>query len=168
MSELPWISIARSYLGLTEGPGALDNPAVLKLYALAGHPEVKHDDTAWCAAFVGAVLKQAGFHASGSLMAKSYTTWGRRLSGPIYGCIGVKDRRGAPKGSPLGHVFFVLGANQYEIIGIGGNQNDRVSIAAYPRHEFCAYRWPSAIPLPVPPLPLPSSVAGASVAPKEN
>ena len=33
-----------------------NNPKVLAYFKDAGHPEVSTDETAWCAAFVGAML----------------------------------------------------------------------------------------------------------------
>ena len=48
-----WMDIARGELGTREVPGPDDNPRVLAYYADAGHPDVRNDETAWCAAFVG-------------------------------------------------------------------------------------------------------------------
>lgn len=156
MAELPWMQIARSLLGLKEGAGAANNPEVVKLYALAGHPDVKSDAIAWCAAFVSAVLQRAKLKNPRTLWALDYAKWGQPLDRPLYGCVAVKKRK--PSG---GHVGFVVGANATQIILLGGNQGDAVSIAAFPREQFVAFRWPSEIKLPAPPADLPATVAGA-------
>lgn len=147
--------MASSYLGLKEGAGASNNAKVVELYALAGHPEVKQDAVAWCAAFVGAVLAKSKLETTGSLWALDYAKWGQKLDRPFYGCVGVKKRDGG------GHVGFVIGANKTQIILLGGNQGDAVSVAAFPRENFVAFRWPSEIKIPIEPVPLPTTVAGA-------
>lgn len=67
-----WMARARAQIGLRELSGSDDNSAILAFYKDAGHPEVAHDETPWCAAFVGAMLQRCGIAASGSLMARSY------------------------------------------------------------------------------------------------
>jgi uncharacterized protein (TIGR02594 family) len=158
MTLLPWMAEAEKLLGTYEAPGDKDNPEVVKLYAEAGHPEIRHDAVPWCAAFVGAVLKRAGLEGTGGLSAREYEGWGENLRAPIYGCIGVKKRAG---GGYLGHVGFVVAANATQIIMLGGNQGDVVSIAAFPRSQFTAFRWPKGVAIPDPPIPLPTSVGGA-------
>jgi uncharacterized protein (TIGR02594 family) len=146
--EPPWIVIAKKYLGLHEGPGAEDNPLVVKFYAAAGHPEITHDSVPWCAAFVGGVLHEANLANTRSLLARSYAKWGIPLKTPRYGCVGVKTRVGG------GHVCFILGETPTSYICLGGNQGDRVCIEAIKKDSFIALRWPSDAPLPAKPYPL--------------
>lgn len=162
MVELSWMNIARSYLGTHEGVGTADNPKVVELYALVGHPEVKHDSVPWCAAFVGGMLAKASLHHTGTLWALDYAKWGTALKEPIYGCVGVKTRK-TSTGAVAGHVGFVVGATKEEIIMLSGNAQDSVSIAAFPRSNFVAFRWPSEYHVPAIPSPLPTTVAGARV-----
>jgi uncharacterized protein (TIGR02594 family) len=162
MNEIPWLKIAKEYLGVHEGVGAANNPKVLELFALAGHPEIKDDATAWCAAFVGGVLKKAGLPNTGSLAARSYEKYGVRLEMPMFGCIGVKRRKGL---AWAGHVGFVVGANRNQIILLGGNQNDQVGVAAFPRTEFTAFVWPKGVEIVR--AELPTTVAGAYLNAKE-
>lgn len=160
----PWLAIARGHIGLLEGAGDADNPAVVAFYAKAGHPEIKHDAVPWCAAFVGAVLADAGLKNTGSLLALSYETWGLPLPGPALGCIGTKRRVGG------GHVFFVAGANAATVYALGGNQSDSVSIEAIPRAEVTSWRWPDnpgIAPMAMLAAPLPATVAGAAATGKE-
>ncbi|BGE85142.1 MULTISPECIES: TIGR02594 family protein [Methylosinus] len=132
----PWITIARSYIGTHEGVGTKDNPAVLEMFSAAGHPEIKHDSVAWCAAFVGACLRKAGQTPSGTLWALDYAKWGQALLAPIVGAIATKKRDGG------GHVFFVVDFDGASVWGLGGNQSDQVSIVRYPRSAIYSYAWP--------------------------
>lgn len=137
-----WIEVARSYIGTHEGVGAKDNPKVVELYALAGHPEVEHDSVPWCAAFVGACLRKARLPSSGTLWALDYAKYGDKLSSPIVGAIATKKRDGG------GHVFFVVDFDGTHVWGLGGNQSDAVSIAVYPRSVIHSYSWPHGVALP--------------------
>jgi uncharacterized protein (TIGR02594 family) len=157
LSLPPWLPLAEAELGTVEGIGKSNNPKVVRYFADAGFAGVKDDAVAWCAAFVGALLQRAGQKPSGSLAARSYERWGVGLATPVLGCIGVK-RRGSS--SWQGHVGFVVGANDRQIIMLGGNQSDAVTVAAFNRAEFTGFRWPSALPVPSS-SKLPTTVAGA-------
>jgi uncharacterized protein (TIGR02594 family) len=159
--EPGWLSIARSYLGIKEIVGNKNNPTITKMFARVGHPEVKNDETAWCAAFVGSCLIEAGLNAPNSLWALDYADYGHKLTTPLLGCIGVK-RRYNPHGKVIGgHVFFIAAASKTWVWALGGNQNNSVSISAVPRESVIALRWPSGVQIPSKPLPLPTSLAGA-------
>ena len=153
----PWLVLAAADIGTVEGIGKGNNPKVLAYFRDAGFPGIKDDAVAWCAAGAGAWLWRSGHGRSGSLAARSYETWGVGLSKPALGAVGVKKRKG---GGWLGHVGFVVGASAAKIILLGGNQNDRVSVASFDRDEFTGFRWPSDCPLPTS-YDLPASVAGA-------
>jgi uncharacterized protein (TIGR02594 family) len=144
---------------LHEGVGKSNNPKVVAFFKDAGFPGVKDDATAWCAAFVGAHLKRAGFEPSGSLAARSYESWGVGLKNPVLGCVCTK-RRG--NSTWQGHVFYVVGlsADGKTVFGLGGNQSDSVTVAAFKRSEVTSFRWPSNLPVPKS-TKLPTSVAGA-------
>ncbi|AZB63875.1 TIGR02594 family protein [Cereibacter sphaeroides] len=158
--ELPWLAIARGLIGLREIPGPAHEAEIVKMFADAGHAWVRDDETAWCAAFVGAVLKRAKLANTGSLAARSYEGWGQKLSAPIYGCVGVKKRAGGAAWQ--GHLGFVVGASTSTIYLLGGNQDNAVAIDGFARREFTAFRWPTEVPIPARPLALPTSLAGAA------
>ncbi len=46
------------------------------------------------------------------------------------------------------------------MFGLGGNQGDAWSIAAFKRSEVTSYRWPADVPLPSA-SKLPTTIAGA-------
>lgn len=142
-AEPAWLAHARTWLGLAERPGAGSDPNIVAFYADAGHPEVGDDSVAWCAAFVGACLARSGVRPTGSLRARSYLDWGVPLDGPCKGAVVVLSR-GASKA--LGHVGFLVEATGKRLRVLGGNQEDRVSIATFARSRLLGYRWPSDAP----------------------
>ncbi len=114
------------------------NPKVVGYYRDAGHPEVKDDDVAWCAAFVGAMLKRAGIVPSGQLTARSYLAWGEAVPIPQArpGDIGIIPRGLAWQG----HVFIIEKVSGATIQGVGGNQSDSVSRAKFPAASLLGVR----------------------------
>jgi uncharacterized protein (TIGR02594 family) len=140
MDQPKWLSEAWRELGQREVPGAVDNARVVAMYRDAGHGELQHDETAWCAAFAGACLVRAGLKGSGSLMARSYLSWGEDAHEPRTGAIAVLSRGGDPA---LGHVGLLIGETEDSVILLGGNQGDAVSVAAFPRSRLLGLRWPA-------------------------
>lgn len=149
ITQLPWMVIASKYIGLHEGTDLKANPAVIKFFQESKHPEIKNDHkTPWCAAFVGAVLAEAGLPNTGTLWALDYSKYGKKLDKPVVGCIATKKRNGG------GHVFFVASFDDKYVYGLGGNQNDQVSIARYPRSVIFSYTWPNGVDIPTSVQPL--------------
>ena len=116
------------------------NPRVVAYYAAAENPSVKDDSVPWCAAFVGAVLAKAGLRGTGSLMARSYVSWGDKVDGldkAQRGDVVVLSRGSDPK---FGHVAFYEGHGGGKVYLLGGNQGDQVSIARYDALRIVAIR----------------------------
>jgi uncharacterized protein (TIGR02594 family) len=135
-----WLGHAWAHLGAHEAAGNADNPSVVAFYRDAGHPEITSDDIAWCAAFVGACLERCGQRCTRSLLARSYLTWGRGIDQPVFGAIAVLSRGSSPA---QGHVGFVVGATDTDILLLGGNQSDAVGVAAFSRDRLLGLRWPT-------------------------
>jgi len=131
--------IARGYIGMTEGPGPADNPKILEMYASVGHDWVEHDSVAWCAAFVGHCLERAGIRSTRKLTARSYLDWGVpvEVEDALQGDIAVIPRG---KSSWQGHVFFIDRIEGAWVWGLGGNQDDAVSIKRYPASKLLGVR----------------------------
>lgn len=92
----------------------------------------------WCARFMNLVLERSGRQGTGSNMANSFASYGRRISGPQVGAIAVMSR-----GKGGGHVGVVSGIDEAgNPIIISGNHNRRVGEAAYPRGRVYAYVMP--------------------------
>ncbi len=135
----PWFAVAKSLKEIGEHAGSNDNPMIVEMYALCGHGEVKDDEVPWCAAFVGACLSLAGYRNTGSLLARSYLNYGRKIEPPQEGCIAVFSRGDDPA---EGHVGFYVGETKNNISILGGNQSDRVSVADRPRSRLLGYFLP--------------------------
>jgi uncharacterized protein (TIGR02594 family) len=108
---------------------------------------IRDDETAWCAAFVGSNLELEDIQSSRSPAARSYERWGQKLYKPAVGAI-VVFWRGSPNGWS-GHVGFITGIDKVgNLLVLGGNQGDQVSIKAFTRDRVLSYRWPAGEPLP--------------------
>lgn len=138
-AQPPWLAEAWALLGAREQPGAESNARITALYRDAGHPGVRSDETAWCAAFTGACLERAGIRSTRSLMARSYQAWGQPVDGFRLGAIAVLSRTANPS---LGHVGFLVGERDGHVVLLGGNQGDAVSVAVFPRSRLLSLRWP--------------------------
>lgn len=150
MSEPRWLTLARNFIGLHEIKGGQHAPEILQMWKDIKRSGIKDDETAWCAAFAGAMLERCQIISSRFESAKSYLNWGTRLTVPVIGCIVVFTRDGG------GHVGFVTGVDTAgNLLVLGGNQGDQVCIRAFPTTRVSAYRWPtgenitSLAPLPV-------------------
>ena len=145
-TELPWIAKGKGYLGLREMPGPQHNPEILswlkKFGGYSGEEKAwwANDETAWCGLFAGMCLGEAGrfvvpqWYRAGAWADERYLT---RLSKPAYGCLAVKKRPGG------NHVMFIVGKDrQGRLMGLAGNQGNRVSIIPFNASELRFY-WPS-------------------------
>ncbi|MBN9582539.1 MAG: TIGR02594 family protein [Afipia sp.] len=94
----------------------------------------------WCARFMNMVLQRSGHRGTGSDMARSFASYGQRVSGPQVGAIAVMSR-----GRRGGHVGVVSGVdpNGNPVI-ISGNHGHRVAEATYSRGRVYAYVMPSS------------------------
>ena len=130
--------LAKAEIGTVEWAQG-SNPKVVAYYRDAGHSEVKDDDVAWCAAFVGAMLKRGGQLGTGALNARSYLKWGKAVAieDALPGDVCVIERGGS---TWQGHVFFYVSQTKTHINGLGGNQRDAVSIAAHPKPKLLGVR----------------------------
>ena len=68
---------AKGELGVTEIAGEIDNKTIVEYFAEVGHSWVKDDETAWCAAFIGAMIERSGYRSTRELNARSYLKWSR-------------------------------------------------------------------------------------------
>ena len=92
----------------------------------------------WCARFMNFILQKTGHRGTGSDMARSFASYGRRVSGPQVGAIAVMGRRGG------GHVGVVSGIDaKGNPILVSGNHSHRVAESVYPRGRIYAYVMPN-------------------------
>jgi uncharacterized protein (TIGR02594 family) len=103
---------------------------------LGGNPTSRR--SLWCARFMNMVLERSGHHGTGSDLARSFSSYGQRVSGPQVGAIAVMGRRGG------GHVGVVSGIDAGgNPIVVSGNNGNRVREAPVSRGRIFAYVLPN-------------------------
>lgn len=134
------LEMAKREIGLREKAGAQHEAKIVGFFAEVGHDWVKDDETAWCAAFVGAMLERAGLSSTRKLNARSYTVWGQPvpLDEALPGDVAVFSR-GDPNGWQ-GHVAFYMSHGPELVSVLGGNQRNSVSVAPYKRSRLLSVR----------------------------
>lgn len=147
MQELAWISEARKHVGLKEDTSkSKHNPTILYMLSKMGKysGESKawwaEDETAWCGLFVGYCLGESGRHVIKEwYRARAWESVEMtKLSQPAYGCIVTFTRQGG------GHVGFVVGKDKLgNLMVLGGNQSNSVSITPFAVSRVTGYYWPS-------------------------
>ena len=157
MTEPAWVVAGRRWLGAAEIPGSETAPMIrgwlLKLGAWW-----KDDETPWCGTFVAACLRETGQPIPKHwFRARAYLDWGVTLRAPAVGAIVIYERGGA------GHVGFVVGLDKLgNLMTLGGNQGNRVSIAPFSTARVLGYRWPSGFPMNAAALPILSATGPLS------
>ena len=132
--------MAKAEVGTVEWANG-NNPKVVAYFKDSGNPGVMDDETAWCAAFVGAMLKRAGIKGTGKLNARSYLDWGTPVArkdaqpGDV-----VVFKRG--NSSWQGHVAFFVKDRGALIDVLGGNQSNAVNIKGYHSAALLGTRRP--------------------------
>lgn len=132
--------MAKAEVGTVEWANG-NNPKVVAYFKDSGNPGVMDDETAWCAAFVGAMLKRAGIKGTGKLNARSYLDWGTPVArkdaqpGDV-----VVFKRG--NSSWQGHVAFFVKDRGALIDVLGGNQSNAVNIKGYHSAALLGIRRP--------------------------
>jgi uncharacterized protein (TIGR02594 family) len=113
------LASAQQFRGLSE---TRDNGTLQDLFGKA-NMHVDPKITAWCAAFVNAVLATNGLPGTGSLSARSFLKYGESTDKPVPGDI-VVSKRGT---GAEGHVGFFQGTDaKGNILVLGGNTGDKV------------------------------------------
>ncbi len=139
MTKFQLLQKALEYYGERETHGGLTNKKILYFLNNTSGLEIK-ENTPWCAAFVGSLLKDNGFKSSKSLTARAYAKVGKATRTPKLGDIAVLWR-GNPEGWQ-GHVGFFIREVDNVIYILGGNQNNKVCIKAYSIKQLICYRSP--------------------------
>jgi uncharacterized protein (TIGR02594 family) len=141
MANPEWVQVALAEQGQTEIVGARNNARIVEYHATTTL-RAREDETPWCASFVGWCLQQAGLTGTRSAAASSYECWGQALPQPVIGAIVTFTRASG------GHVGFYMGQRDGKWLILGGNQSNRVRIAAYDSTKHTGIRWPFGVPLP--------------------
>lgn len=142
--------LAQRFIGIKEVPGNQHNPQVLAMLSLDTSWAVE-DEIPWCSAFVNYIAWLLRLPRSKSLAARSWLGVGQPIPNPTSASaafdVVVLSRGPTPQPGPEvldapGHVGFF--ASQDTIKGLiyllGGNQGDKVSVAAYPARNILGIR----------------------------
>jgi uncharacterized protein (TIGR02594 family) len=149
----PWMDDAVSFIGTKEIPGSKHNPIILAFFREAGFPNIKDDETAWCAAFANTIMRRHGYKGTKSLLARSFLNWDEAIpvTVPRKGDL-VILKRGTS--SWQGHVMFFDSWDSTYITGVGGNQSNAVTRARYRRADLLGFRRPKPLSqIKAPPAP---------------
>jgi uncharacterized protein (TIGR02594 family) len=126
---------ATEAMGMSGGFGGSSVVAEARRY-IGGNPTSRR--SLWCARFMNMVLEHTGHRGTGSDLARSFASYGQRVSGPQVGAIAVMGRRGG------GHVGVVSGVDAGgNPIVISGNSGHRVRELSISRGRIYAYVMPN-------------------------
>ena len=130
-------SAAPGGTAISSGFGSSNVVAEARRY-IGGNPTGRA--SLWCARFMNMVLQHAGYRGTGSDLARSFASYGQRVSGPQLGAIAVMGRRGGG-----GHVGVVSGIDAGgNPIVVSGNNGNRVREAPISRGRIYAYVMPTS------------------------
>jgi len=136
----PWFLTALSEYGQKEIAGKASNPRITEYLRSTSLATGAGDETPWCSAFTNWCMLNTGVRGTHSAAARSWLTYGRKLTVPTIGCIAVLWRDDPD--STKGHVGFYVTKRAGDVYLLSGNQGNQVSIAPYPEARVLDYRMP--------------------------
>ena len=147
------VAAALQYIGIREVPGLANNPVIMDMAKSLGISHIyTNDDTAWCAVFVNHLIRITGKpidlypHDRYDLIrAKKAANKFPIIPNEHWrmGDVVILQREGG------GHCFIALADTaDNTIYGVGGNQNNRVSIAEFSKERIISVKrfYHTAIP----------------------
>lgn len=144
-----WLEAGLKYLGTKEFAGSKDNPVIINWAKEEGgdiEKQYDHDSIPWCALFANHILTKVGLKGTKTLWALDFAgKWPCvRLAGPAVGAFAPMKRNGG------GHIMIIVGKDQLgNIMGLGGNQSDAVTIAPFAVSRLNqGFYWPIGPTLP--------------------
>lgn len=144
MADEPvWVQVARADLGNSESLAPNDSPLIRRMLSklsalwLVGQP--------WCGSIMAYWMEQCGIlYPKNYYVARAWLNWGATLSTACVGCVVVFER------GTGGHVGLVVGTDSRgNLMVLGGNQGDEVSIRAFALPRVLGYRWPPGMSQPL-------------------
>lgn len=145
--EISAYEIAQRFVGIKEVPGSTANPQILAMLKLdVTWPG--DDSVPWCSGFINYVAWLLRLPRSKSLLARSWLTIGEVIELEIAEAgfdVVIFKRGGANQPGPHvidapGHVGFFAGIEGKNVLVLGGNQGDSVSIGSYPKSRLLGVR----------------------------
>ncbi|SET50660.1 TIGR02594 family protein [Nitrosomonas marina] len=145
--EISAYEIAQRFVGIKEVSGSTANPQILAMLKLDSNwPD--DDSVPWCSGFINYVAWLLRLPRSKSLRARSWLSIGKviKLDDAKAGFDVVIFKRGSGQqpGPDVidapGHVGFFAGIDGGNILVLGGNQSDSVSISSYSKNKLLGVR----------------------------
>jgi uncharacterized protein (TIGR02594 family) len=130
-----------SHYGMKEVAGKDSNPDILAFFKELGYDWINDDSTtAWCSAMLSYYAKKCGYEYNTTLSARDWLKLPKPIMvlKPQLGDIVVFWRESLQ--SWKGHVGLFIAQDMNIIYVLGGNQNNSISISAYPRDQVLGYR----------------------------
>lgn len=146
-----WLQAGYKLLGVHEGVGSKDNPEIIDWAKEEGGDIARsytHDSIPWCALLANHLLTSVGLKGTGTLWALDFANPAKwpcvRLDAIAVGCFMPMERSGG------GHITICAGKDGAgHAMGLGGNQSDAVTIAAFALSRLNkGFWWPKGVPLP--------------------
>lgn len=138
--------IAHKFIGLKEVDGATANPQILAMLRLDAS-RVEDDQTAWCSAFVNFCCWLSDTWRSRSLAARSWllAPVSIPLSDAQPGDVviltrGTGKQPGANVIAAPGHVGFYVSHDATNVLLLGGNQGNAVTVAPFNKSRILGIR----------------------------
>lgn len=131
---------AQRFVGeVLERPGKLDHPLVQWWLSRCGFSLDTPDETPWCSAFVNGICWDLRLPRSKSAAARSWLAIGKPVAlidaRPGYDVVIIKRGTGTQPGPEViaaqGHVGFFAGLEGKNILILGGNQNNAITVAPF-------------------------------------
>jgi uncharacterized protein (TIGR02594 family) len=137
----PWMAEMHRRMGLHEVTHKAKLIEFLKIGKFLGDPS----KLPWCGDMVESciakVLPTEPLPAN-PFWAQAWATFGINAQTPLVGSIGV-----IRWSANAGHVGFVAGVEGNNVVLLGGNQSNAITLASFPRDKFIAFRWPKTFPV---------------------
>lgn len=131
-----FVKSALKEVGVKEIVGSGHESRVLEYQATTAG-KYSDDETPWCGAFVSWVFSTAKIKHGLKTpeRAKDWSNFGSPTNNPVVGSVAIKSRVGG------GHVCIVVGKDlNGNLLCVGGNQNNMVSISTYKKDVFESFR----------------------------
>lgn len=139
--QITLYDLATRFVGVSELTApSQDHPLISWWLSLCGYGLSSHDETPWCSAFINGLAWELRLPRSKSAAARSWLTVGTPvpLSEARVGFDVVILQRGTPPqpgpevtSGASGHVTLFGGIENGQILGLGGNQGNGVSIGRF-------------------------------------
>ena len=139
--------LAQRFIGTTETPGVASTPLVLAMLKLDAS-WVAGDEVPWCSAFCNFVAWLLRLPRSKSLAARSWLQVGRAVAlsdaTPGFDVVILQRGEGPQPGPEViqaqGHVGWFAGREGEDVLILGGNQGDAVTVARFPSARILGIR----------------------------